>query len=198
MIQDNIKKDIIKEVLEEKLNISVFLNEAAQESIITNIYNYCLSKRMYRESLANHLDQTIDFLQKLHFEQEEILAAINNSPSLIHANKQDMFAKYLILSVLDNTPLKSTRKELLVNRPKYYIIGIQTLYARYKFLSDKGSNYISKWYLLKMTNKEFEDCFGVSQESLTTMYPYDSNCILELLQLEGNEELEVKSEVYNV
>ena len=127
----------IENILEEKLKLSTHVSKRKKDEVSKNVYYYCLRKRVSDNVLANGVDDTIRFLKSLNFEMTEIIATISNGPSILHSNKKDMFAKYLILAVLDSTPLKHTRKELLINYPKYYVIGIQTLYSRYKYLDNK-------------------------------------------------------------
>lgn len=182
----------IRKLLEEKLNISYYLNDDNQKHFCIVIQKYCHSKRMYSKALSYYLDETIKSLNELGFEEAEIIHVIKNTPSLLHANKKDLFAKYLLLTILENKDDKLLRKNLLLNNPKYYVMGISTMYARIMFLLNKGEEYLTKWYVLKMTNKEFSERFGISYDQLIAQYPYDATKINEFLDWPGNEEIKEK------
>ena len=184
-------KEEFKEVLEEKLQISKYLNKSEQERITNNIYNYCDKKRVYKGVLSSQLDQMILFLKNIGFTHEETITTISNGASLLQSNKKDMLAKYLLLATLPDSNNIPMRKDLLINYPKYYVMGIKTMYARFEYLKEK--NYpVTKWYLFKMTNKEFAGHFSISHDLLLKSYPFDYSKVKDLLDLPGNEELKAK------
>ena len=117
----------------------------------------------------------------------ELLTTVRNYPSLIHANKRDLLDKYLLLGVLkDSKTHEEMRRNILINHPKYLIIGIKTLYARYKFLLEQDSKFMTRYYLLKMTNNEFNKTFRITNETLVATYPYSDKVLYELLELKEN------------
>lgn len=181
--------DNVKKLLEDKLNLSIYLNSAQISAFYNSIEKYLSKKRIYFDRFASNLDELIIFLNELGFEHLEIIQIIKDNPSLMHANKNDLLAKYLLLVVLGvSNNGKQIREEILINNPKYYVIGINTLYARLMFLGKK-QEYLTKWYLLKMTNKEFENRFGISNEELLALYPYDNSKLYDFLDLPGNEQI---------
>ena len=175
-----------KKFLEEKLNLSEFLSKEAIDEFYSSMQRYLKKKRIYKNSLSYRLDETIEFLEFLDLEYLDILTIIKNYPSVLHANKKDFLEKYLLLGVIkDPHTNEGIRKDILVNHSKYLIIGFKTLYARYKYLVENGEP-LTKYYLLKMTNKEFENTFKRSNEVLISEYPCDDNVLNELLDLEEN------------
>lgn len=184
----------VRIILNNHLNTNNFSSNQVLDMCNT-IKDYSRSKKISSKMINNELSSAIDFLTKLGLTNDEILTAIGTSPYIIATNKKDLLAKYLILSILvDPKTNKSIRKELLINYPKYYILGIHTLYSRFKYLTEK-SLPITKWHLLKMTNTEFLNRFSLTQKELMKMYPYDDSKIKELFNLPGNEELK---EVFKV
>lgn len=175
-----------KKFLEEKLNLSEFLSKEAIDEFYSSMQRYLKKKRIYKNSLSYRLDETIEFLEFLDLEYLDILTTIKNYPSILHANKKDFLEKYLLLGVIkDPKTNEEIRKDILVNHSKYLIIGFKTLYARYKYLVE-NEEALTKYYLLKMTNKEFENTFKRSNEVLISEYPCDDNVLNELLDLEEN------------
>jgi hypothetical protein len=142
--------------------------------------------------LSYRLEETIIFLQELDLTLEEITSAIKNSPSLLHANKKDMLSKYLVLVYLDEHLNQPIRKQTLIENTKYYVIGLSTIYARIMYLQEYNPNEISKWHVLKMTNKEFETKFNVNTDQLKLDYPFDDQAFMHVLDHPDNEEIKNK------
>ncbi len=158
--------DDIKNMLEEKLFLSKYLTT----DNISNFYNamskYFSQKRFSYAYFADLLTKTIEFCQFLDFNQTEIIQIIANHPAIIHANKKDLLAKYLLIGVL-----KEDRKDIFLNHPKYLLGGIGLLNARYNYLVNHGfEDNITKYYLLKMTNQEFAKTFKISSDQLKAEY----------------------------
>lgn len=180
----------LKRILEEKLNISYWLNLDSQNDFFKKIYSYIQPRIRNKDILNYYFDETIIFLQELDFSQEEIITTLYNSPSFLQSNKQDMFAKFLMLApLLDKNSFQPLRKSIMIDSPKHLVRSTASIYARMNFLLNKGLEYITKWNVLKMTNKEFEERFHIKNEELMTMYPYDELKISELLEWPGNEEI---------
>lgn len=184
------QREEIEKTLEELFDLSKIVSKSEQQKILDILQKYCEDKRVYNKVLTYHLQNTIEFLTLLNFSKLEMITAIKNGPTIIHANKKDLLAKYLLLASLKETKSSEVvRKDLLINYPKYYVIGISTMYARMKYLAKLGEKSITKWHVMKMTNKEFENRFGFSQEKLIENYPYDETKMDELLNLPGNEKI---------
>ena len=184
--------DVCKNILEDKLNISCFLNEEEQNVFCKQIYSYIYPRIMTNTILISYLDETITFLQKLDFSHEDIISTLYNSPSLLQANKRDMLSKYLMLSPIVDSNGKKIRKDIMINSPKHLVRSASSIYARIIYLLNIGLSSITKWYVLKMTNKEFEERFHITNDELMKMYPYDDSKINELLEWPGNEEIKEK------
>ena len=178
--------DETKKILEKKLKLTEFLSDEEIEEFYSSIQKYLKKKGIYKNSLLYRLDETIDFLKFLNLEYIDILTTIKNYPSILHANKKDFFKKYLLLGVLkDPKTNEEIRKDILVNHSKYLIMGFKTLYARYKFLIN-NKEHLTKYYLIKKTNKEFENTFNKPNEVLIKEYPCGNDVLNELLDLEEN------------
>lgn len=113
----------VAQILEEKLNLSIFLRPDQIELFYNSIDKYLSSKRKSAESFEILLNETIIFLEELGFNTQEIIYIIWNHNSIIHANKKDFLAKYLLLAVLPN----DERRSILINNPKYFVVGISNL-----------------------------------------------------------------------
>lgn len=182
----------IDNLLEEKLVYSEFLSATNRQKMCEIIFNYCTNKRVSMTILSYRLEETIIFLQELDLTLEEITSAIKNSPSLLHANKKDMLSKYLVLVYLDEHLNQPIRKQRLIENTKYYVIGLSTIYARIMYLQEHNPNEISKWHVLKMTNKEFETKFNVNTDQLKLDYPFDDQAFMHVLDHPDNEEIKNK------
>ena len=173
----------VKDLLEEKLNFTKYITASEKDYFYSILAKYLKKKKVYMNDFQNKLNETIQFLTFLDFNEQEIVTIIRHYPAILHTNKKDYFLKYLILaSLIDN----DLRKELVIHYPKYLIIGLKTLYARYEYLTTQKRKYQTKYYLLKMTNNEFKNTFGISHETLLAMYPYSDDKIEYFLNLPEN------------
>ena len=60
------------------------------------------------------------------------------------------------------------------------------------YLQEHNPNEISKWHVLKMTNKEFETKFNVNTDQLKLDYPFDDQAFMHVLDHPDNEEIKNK------
>ena len=188
-----------KNLLEEKLLLSKYLTSDNIISFYDKMSQYFTQKRFSYSYFNNLLNTTIKFLHFLNFDSTEIIQIIANHPAIIHANKTDLLAKYLLLAVLKDENNEPIRRDILLNHPKYLLGGINLLYARYNYLVQHGLDEdISKYILLKMTNEEFAKKFKMSSEQLKADYPLGdtTELIRNISQWPENQQINDKIKKY--
>lgn len=180
--------DSIQKILEERLNFESCFNLQETNEFINSIQQYLKRKEMTVKTFLRRMDETLELFDFLGFNYYESLTAIKNYPSIVQANKKDYFTKYLILGSLgiDENNNEEYRKEIVIEHPKYLITSHKTLYARFKFLLEKSTKYLTKYYLLKITNQDFYNTFNIHNDDLIAKYPFNDAAFEEILKLPEN------------
>ena len=169
----------IKIYLEEYLHLSNYYNSEQIQKFYEKILNGSF-KRMTEDKILEYIETFIDLFQLLDFNEFEIITAINNEPSLLHADKYDLLSKYLILSKVVDKDGICCRDDIFINHPKDLRISLKLLYARIMFLINnqdvmRNSN-ITRRKVLKITNEEFRKiyCRNITNDELISLYPFNS------------------------
>ena len=189
----------IRKLLEDKLLLTKYLTSDNIDSFYNVMSQYFTKKRFSYSYFSDLLHATGEFLRFLYFSPAEIIQIIANHPAIIHANKKDLLAKYLLIAILKDENQKLIRRDILLNHPKYLLGGIHLLYARYNYLIHNGlDDSISKYHLLKMTNAEFAKTFKISSEQLKAEYPLDDITLLinDLAKWPENQQIGQKIQKY--
>lgn len=176
------------DLLEDKLFLSCFLTDEEIKIFHSKILEY-IGNRTPFETFKVNLDNTILFFEKvLGYNYNQIITCIGNWPSVIHADKEDLFYKYLLLSKVHNI----NRDDIFVNHPKDLMIGLNLLNARIEFFSsDESENLVRKKEitrrkLFKTTSQEFEISYSITKEQLLKKYPYDERLFGDLFSNDCN------------
>lgn len=184
----------IADEIEKRLFVSTLLSAEKANNFYNTIAKY-LSNRSRVITFLENLDKTIQFYELMGFTYEKMLFSIERWPSIIHAQKEDLLYKYLLLGKLVNSNGLPGRDDIVLNSPKDLMTGLDTLYARTMyFLSDisKGvvrTENITRRKLLKITNEEFMKSYFVSKEELLKMFPFDYSCMAEVMSWPENKEI---------
>ncbi len=186
-----------KKYLEKRLNLKKYYNSKQIDEFYDSLDKYVIKRKIYLNDLTDCLDEGLDYLNLLGFNFAESIEIFKNYPPIIHVNKRDFLTKYLLLACLKEKDGTLIRKEIVLYNPKYLIIGLKTLYARYKFfLEQQRSKYLTKYYLLKMTNQEFKNTFDLGMDEVIETYPFDETVIKEFLDWPENKEIKENIEKY--
>ena len=160
----------LKSILNDKLFLEQFLNELEIEKFYEIISGY-LKNRSTEETFLKNIDETISFFVLVGVDYRDMLISIMNWPAIIHANKEELFIKFLMLAeIVSWRTGELARMNILINHPKDLMTGIDTIYARISFLSsDSGkallrNEGITRRKILKVTHTEFEDMYRISKE----------------------------------
>lgn len=187
-------KELIKEI-NDRLFVYELMSLDEAQYFYAILFKY-LKNRMSKETFLNKLDETIKFYEYLDIYGIDIINSISKWPAIIHSDKKDLFNKYLILgSMVDAKTHKSNRRDILINNPKDYMTGIDTIYSRVMFLLSTDAegitrnNNITRRKVLKCTHKEFELIYHISEEQLKKLYKYDDTKLEIIKNWKINQEL---------
>lgn len=185
----------IKNILEDRLFVKEYLTPELEIKFYEIIFNY-LKNRTAVETFDNNLRDTVSFYEIVGVSYPDMIKSIMNWPSIIHADKNELFKKYLLLALVVNSEDNSCdRDNIIVNHPKDLMTGFDTIYARIMHLSKLSSEgelrteRITRRKLFKITNSEFEQSYGLSKEDLLRIYPVNGMVFEVLKQHNLNKEL---------
>lgn len=183
----------LKSILEEKLFIKEFLSHQDEEKFFEIMGKYLLNRSTVETFLTN-LDETIQFYEIVGVSYDKMLLSIMKWPAIIHADKNDLFYKYLLAACISNVDNgECDRENILISHPKDFMTGFDTLYGRIMFLRSGIYNlrteYITRRKVLKTTNGEFEEIYGISKDELLKSYPINENIIEMIKKWDENKEL---------
>ncbi len=182
-----------KNVLEEKLQVSVYLNTKEQEEFYKIILEY-LQNRSSLAYFAQNLDELLEFFKTLGYDTKSVIAVIKKWPAIIHTDKNHLFYKYLIMGRVVDETLESIRDDALLNHAKDFMISTSLLYARVKYLEDNPQvlrdNIINRRKVITTTNKEFVVSYGIDKNSLLENYPFNREALEEVLLWDENQEIQ--------
>ena len=189
-----------QKTLNEKLLLNEYLNTEEIKTFYEAIDKFLSRKKINMAAFIRRLDETLELLKFLDFEYYDCLKIIAHYPSIVQANKKDYFTKYLILASLgiNEETKQEYRNEIMIEHSKYMIIGHKTLYARFRFLENRGSKYLTRYYLLKMTNQEFHNTFRLANDELIAKYPFNDDAFNYLLKMPENKKFEAKVKKYTL
>lgn len=184
----------VKQMLEEKLFLSSFLDEKEKERFYQAINSY-LKNRSSIETVAKNLDELKDLYEILSIDYKSMLNSIVVWPAIIHTNKQDLLYKYLISDVVVNSEGIKVRDDILINHPKWFMTSLSLIYARVMFFLNEESNSVTRKNnitskkIFRITNDEFLETYGITKEKLITNFPISEEGLLEILSWEENKEI---------
>ncbi len=184
----------LKNILEEKLFLSQFLDEKEKEHFFAVISHYLLNRSAIETFLKN-IDDTISFFEMVNVDYRDMLISIMNWPAIIHANKEELFIKFLLLAnVVSWRTGELARYNILINHPKDLMTGIDTIYARICYLQSEHAKILlrneglTRRKILKVTHTEFEEMYRIKKEDLLSKYPFTAEAIREVMDWESNRE----------
>ena len=158
-----------------------YKDETLKNNIIS-VYDYLLSigytkkdiikmtkklPQLYSLSKENIQDK-IDFLISLGYTKADVIKMTKLLPSLYGISKENIIEK--------TEYLKSVELEFIIlYDPKMLMQSVKLTYARYKFLTEEKNIGISKesYKKLFISNKQFENAYGISKKELLERYPYE-------------------------
>ena len=172
-----------KNVLEEKLQVSIYLNTKEQEEFYKIILEY-LQNRSSLAYFAQNLDELLEFFKTLGYDTKSVIAVIKKWPAIIHTDKNHLFYKYLIMGRVVDENHESIRDDALLNHAKDFMISTNLLYARVKYLEDNPQ------VLRDNIIKEFVVSYGIDKSSLLENYPFNREALEEVLLWDENQEIQ--------
>lgn len=184
----------VMKYINDRLVLREFLTPLQIEKFHLIIAKY-LTNRTTLEAFKTNFEGTLEFFSFLGFSITATLYSIMKWPSMIHANKEEILKKYLIMSkVVDPSSGAPVRDDILVNHPKDFMTGFDLIYARMMFFleaehSMTKNDLITRRKLIKTTNDEFEQIYRVSKTDLIAMYPIPQNILDILLSWDENDEI---------
>lgn len=181
-----------RNILEEKLQVSIYLNPQEQAEFDQIILKY-LQNRSSLSYFAQNLDELINFFNTLGYDTKSVIEVIKKWPAIIHADKNHLFYKYLIMGKVVNENRESIRDDALLNHAKDFMISTNLLYARVKYLIDNPQvlrdNIINRRKVITTTNKEFVISYNIDKNSLLENYPFNREALEEVLLWEENQKI---------
>lgn len=192
-LNENERLEILNFIL-DKFNLEK--NEKSEQFYIS-LVSYIKTVRRDINTFKTNIDEIIDLFSKCGYKNSQIMEMLTKEPSLLHANKNDIFWRIILLGKVFDTKNKvDVRREYLVQNPRILRTSQDVMYARIKYLeSDKAKEFLRKEcnptarQVTKLTHSEFEDSYNISKEDLIRLYPFDNNAQLEVVSWEENKEL---------
>lgn len=195
--------DDLKSVLNSKLFLEQFLTEKEIETFFEVISNYLLN-RSTKETFLKNIDDTISFYELVGVEYRDMIFSIMKWPAIIHADKEELFIKFLMLAdVISWRTGELARMNILINHPKDLMTGIETIYSRLCYLqSDYGKNVlrnegITRRKILKVTHGEFAEMYKIGKKELLELFPFTEEALEEIKSWKSNREFVEKYEKRN-
>ena len=177
-----------RKILDNILGLSKNLPNEDIERFYIVMDNY-LKNRSLLETIYYNLTTLKSCMQEEGLSEKEIVYAIMNNPSFIHAEKADLSLTFGIISVIQDSKTGAYLKnDIIINYGKMLRWGTALLYARVKhimYLIDSKSpilrnNFITIRKVLKSTNQEFENSYKICKEDLLSKYPFKRESIDEI------------------
>ena len=159
--------------------------------------SYIETVRRDVKAFKSNVDEILEVFLKCGYDNDDIVQMLMKEPSLLHADKDDIFWRLLILGkVYDTQTNTSVRDSCLIQNPRILRTSQDVTYARIMYLeSDEGKEYLRKEsnptarQVTKLTHNEFENSYKISKEELLRKYPLDNNAQLDIVSWEENKEL---------
>ena len=193
----------LKTILNNKLFLEQFLSELEIEKFYETISGY-LKNRSAEETFLKNIDETISFYELVGVDYRDMLISIMNWPAIIHANKEEIFIKFLMLAeIVSWRTGELARMNILINHPKDLMTGIDTIYARLSFLSSNSGKAllrnegITRRKILKVTHSEFAEMYKIGKKELLELFPFTEEALKEIMSLKANREYVEKYEKRN-
>ncbi len=185
----------LKMELDKRLFLDQFVTPEVKETFFSIIEKY-LGNRSRIETFLNNLDGTIEFYELIGIDYADMISSIMNWPAIIHADKKELFVKYLLLAdVVSWRTGELARENILVNHPKDLMTGVDTIYARIAYLStDNGTlllrnENLTRRKILKVTHNEFEEMYHIDKERLLERFPLTVESLETVKEWDLNREL---------
>ena len=115
-----------------------------------------------------YIQDKMNFLISLGYTKADVIKMTKLLPSLYSLSKENIIEK--------TEYLKSVELEFVIlHDPNMLMQSVKLTYARYKFLTEEKNIDISKenYRKLFISNKQFENAYGISKKELLERYPYE-------------------------
>ena len=188
----------LRNILEDKLFIEEFLKPEDEKKFLAVMEKYLLNRSAVSTFVKN-LDDTIAFYEVVGVTYDKMLQSIMKWPAIIHADKNELFKKYLLAALIINSQTgECDRKNILIEHPKDFMTGLDTIYSRIMYLksgsADLRDEHVTRRKIFKATHTEFYEMYGVSKNQLLRIYIIDDDIIEEIKKWDVNKELVRKYE----
>ena len=185
----------LKEFLNKTLKLAENLSLDEEQEFYSVINEY-LTNRSKIETLQHNLIDLIELLKDYNLSDYEIILAIKNNPSYIHTDKVELAIKFMLAAKVADKNLdgEDNRKNLIINKGKYFRINYNLIYARIKWLlklqeeenSILRNNDITVRKVFKITNEEFKNTYEITKEELLQQFPFTVSSLQEIKAWDEN------------
>lgn len=191
--------DEIEKILLSKLNLKEALDDESLIEFYESFIPYIKHSRIEEisgrrpETLEKYINRFINFSNSIGLSNYDVINILKKHSSILH--DEEFINKYIFLSVIENEN-NTLRKTKLIEKPRDFRIGLETLYSRYLLMKDleypdiNWSNLVhdshyefSKKFIKVKTYKKykiFDSLEDISELKLKSMYPIDYNFIEQL------------------
>lgn len=198
-----LSEEELKDILNFVLNMFSLENNEDSQKLYVSLVNYVKTVRRNVETFKKNVSEIIELFSMCGYSNEDIIKIIGEEPSLLHANKNDVFWRLLVLGkVIDRKSGLSARKQAFIEKPQMLRTSQAVTYARIKYLESKrGKEFLRTDDVLtirkitKITNNEFATSYGIEKEELLKMYPFNNKAQLDVVSWEENED--ILNNIYN-
>lgn len=201
MKEQRFVKDLTVEEKNEILNFILDKFDVGDDELSKDFCNvmivYIKNVRRSVATFERNVAEIIELFSTCGYTNDQIMEILSKEPSLLHADKNDVFWRILILGkVYDVKTGTYSRDSYLIHNPRILRASQDVTYARIKYLeSDVGRVYLRKDGVLtvrqitKVTNDEFKNSYGVGKDELLLMYPFDNEAQLDVISWPENKKL---------
>lgn len=166
------------------------------------LIDYIKSIRRNLDTFKKNIDDIIELFLACGYSNDQIIDMLTIEPSLLHADKDSIFWRLLLLGKVYSSNNVCARDEYMIINPRILRISQDVMYARIKYLESDEVKYnlrkidfITIRQILKNSHKEFEESYKIDKDSLLEIYPFNKEAQLEVTSWQENKEL--LNKIYN-
>ena len=155
-----------------------------------DLATYVKESRRKIDSVINSILEISKFFELIGHPPNAWLDAFNKDNSFLHANFDDLYVKYAIFAkVVDPVTGESVRDDLITRQSTAFRFSKKLIYARIKYLISEAKTTAIYRSVVRLSNKEFQKEYSITEEELLTYYPFDEEAFDDVFSWVENLEL---------
>jgi|GEM_PF-4920444 len=153
-------------ILETHLECSKIEDDLLKTAFYHSIHDYLNHARTENstgrtiEKFSSNLGEFIKLFYAIGYTNKEITIILTKHANILNESINTVYQKYLLLGVIEDDTM-TVRKNKLLEKTRDFVISLDLIYARYKFMEKVGYENITWSNLVHDTEKEFAKKFVV-------------------------------------